>query len=238
MKNLFFAALAALTPKKRMSIMLDCVASAMSVPVQATTPSIPPVLLDDLAEVVTLPDGRRVLLRPIRPEDEAAHQVFAARISREDLYFRFFQIMSPEALHSQVIRFTHIDYDREMAFVAVPVDAYSSDTLGVVRVVKQAAPGCAEFAVTVRSDLKGLGLGETLTRKIIAYSRAAGARRLFGQILVNNRRMLRLVKKLGFSLKRIDGHVVEAHMDLREEPPEARSSAHSAEGRKGATRCM
>ena len=118
-------------------------------------------------------------------------------------------------------RFTHIDYDREMAFVAVPVDADTSETLGVVRVVKQADTGCAEFAVMVRSDLKGLGLGETLTRKIIGYCRTTGARRLFGQILVDNRRMLRLVRKLGFTVERAGGDVVDACLDLQEEPTAA-----------------
>jgi len=186
-------------------------------------PPVPPVSLDDLAEVVALVDGRQVLLRPIRPEDEAAHHTFAARISREDAYFRFFQRLNPEALRRQMFRFTHVDYDREMAFVAISVDADSSDTLGVVRVVKQADTRCAEFAVMVRSDLKGLGLGENLTRKIIAYSRAAGMRGLFGQILVDNRRMLRLVKKLGFTVERVGGDVVEAHIDLQEEPGERES---------------
>jgi acetyltransferase len=72
----------------------------------------------------------------------------------------------------------------------------------------------------VRSDLKGLGLGETLTRKIIRYTRAAGAISLFGQILADNRSMLRLVRKLGFTLERA-GDVMEAHLDLQEGPRDA-----------------
>lgn len=95
--------------------------------------------------------------------------------------------------------------------------------------VKQADTGCAEYAVIVRSDLKRLGLGETLTRKIITYSRAIGTRRLFGQILVDNRRMLRLVKKLGFSLERVGADVVKAYLDLQKKPSEA-DSLRAADG--------
>ena len=197
--------------------MLDRVASAGT----ASVHLFPPVPLDDLAEIVTLADGRRVRLRPIRPEDEAAHTVFASRLTPEDAYFRFFEFVSPARIPSLSFRFTHIDYSHEMAIIAVPADDDTRETLGVVRAVMDPDTGCAEFAVTVRSDLKGLGLGETLMRKMISYARDAGAVRLFGTILADNRRMLHLVKKLGFTVERAGGDVMEAHMDLQDSAREA-----------------
>ena len=108
-----------------------------------------------------------------------------------------------------------------MAFIAVTPDADKAETLGVARAVKDVDSDSAEFAVLVRSDLKGLGLGEMLARKIIDYSRATGTRRLSGQILTENRRMLRLVRKLGFRLERVSGNTVEASLDLQEGEPDA-----------------
>jgi len=167
--------------------------------------------------------GRRKerAVAPIQPDDEAAHRVFAAKISREDTYLRFFQHLSPEGLHRLLFRFTHLDYEREMAFIAVTPAADKPETLGVARAVKDVDSDSAEFAVLVRSDLKGLGLGEILARKIIDYSRATGTRRLSGQILTENRRMLRLVRKLGFRLERVSGDTVEASLDLQEGEPDA-----------------
>lgn len=197
--------------------MLDCLASAGT----ASVHLFPPLPLDDLAEVVTLADHRRVLLRAIRPEDEAAHIVFSSRLTREDVYFRFFSRVSPAAIPTMMFRFTHIDYRQEMAIIAVPADDAVPETLGVVRAVMDPDTGCAEFAVTVRSDLKGLGLGETLMRKMIGYAKGAGAVRLFGTILADNRRMLRLVRKLGFTVERAGGDLMEAHVDLQDGSREA-----------------
>jgi len=200
--------------------MPNSVVCARSVPIHAFASSIVSASLDGLVEMAVLADGRSVLLRPIQPEDEAAHRVFAAKISREDSYLRFFQHLSPDGLHRLLFRFTHIDYEREMAFIAVTPDADEPETLGVVRAVRDADSGSAEFAVLVRSDLKGLGLGAILARKIIDYSRATGTRRLFGQILADNRRMLRLLRKLGFHLERVSSDTVEASLDLQGGAPE------------------
>ena len=201
--------------------MPNSVVCARSVPIHAFASSIMSPSLDGLVEMVALADGSSVLLRPIQPEDEAAHHVFAAKISREDSYLRFFQHLSPNGLQRLLFRFTHLDYEREMAFIAVTPDADKAETLGVARAVKDVDSDSAEFAVLVRSDLKGLGLGEILARKIIDYSRATGTRRLSGQILTDNRRVLRLVRKLGFRLERVSGDTVEASLDLQEGEPDA-----------------
>ena len=150
----------------------------------------------ELEEAVALRDGRRVQLRPIRPEDEPAHADFFARLSPEDVRFRFFNLVR-EIPHSQMARYTQIDYDREMAFVATGPER-EPETLGVARAICGSDGETAEFAIQVRSDLKGLGLGHALLEKLIRYCRARGVRWLVGQVLPDNRAMLDLAHALGF----------------------------------------
>ena len=165
----------------------------------------------ELEEEVVLQDGSRVLLRPIRPEDEPAHQDFFGRLTREDLRFRFFNVLR-EVPHSQMARYTQIDYDREMAFVAI--DATSA-TLGVVRGVYDADFRSAEFAILVRSDQKGRGLGRALLEKLIRHARARGAGEVVGQVLPDNRPMLDLAHALGFKSRFVVGEgVVEVRLAL------------------------
>lgn len=157
-----------------------------------------------LEEWFTLRDGRQVLLRPIRPEDEPAHRAFIGQITPEDIRFRFFGMVR-DLPKSEMARLTQIDYDREMAFVAKLAgdgDFPGGETLGVVRTVTDPDNRTAEYAVLVRSDLKGQGLGAALMRKIIAYSRARGTRRIAGEVLSDNRPMLGLCRHLGFGLSR------------------------------------
>jgi acetyltransferase len=173
----------------------------------------------ELEEVVTTRDGKRVLLRPIRPEDEPNHHVLISRMTREDLRFRFFTVVG-EVPHSQMARLTQIDYVREMAFVAVPAEDPGRETLGVVRTVADADNDTAEYAVLVRSDLKGTGLGRLLMQKMIRYCRAAGVRRIVGEVLSENLPMLRLAEELGFKRMRfVEGDVIEVALELRPETP-------------------
>ena len=159
--------------------------------------------------------GRRILLRPIRPEDEPAHREFVSHLSPSDLRFRFFGMVR-EMPHSQLARFTQIDYDREMAFLAVDrtLDG-KAQTLGVVRAVADPDNRQAEFAIVVRSDLKGQGLGAILMRKIIEYCRSRGTGELVGQILVENIAMRKLAKTLGFTeAASLDSEIVEVRLPL------------------------
>ncbi|MBF6907335.1 GNAT family N-acetyltransferase, partial [Acinetobacter baumannii] len=97
------------------------------------------------------------------------------------------------------------DYDREMAFIATrPGPDGQPETLGVGRVVADPDNISAEFAVTVRSDLKGLGLGRILMEKVIAYCRSRGTREIVGEALPQNNRIIALVRKLGVEV-RLDG---------------------------------
>ena len=157
----------------------------------------------ELEETVTL-GGRQVLMRPIRPEDEPKHYEFLSRLTPEDVRFRFFSAVR-QLPHSQMARFTQIDYEREMAFVATAPDGGNEpETLGVVRVVTEPNNETAEFAIVVRSDLKGQGFGAALLDKMIAYCRARGTRKLIGQVMAENRPMLGLAESRGFQQRRGD----------------------------------
>ncbi|MGA8260360.1 MAG: bifunctional acetate--CoA ligase family protein/GNAT family N-acetyltransferase [Arenicellales bacterium] len=138
-----------------------------------------------------------LLLRPIRPEDEPTHKAFVDSLEPQDVRFRFFGMVRYFA-HDQLARFTQIDYDREMAFIAV--DTATRETLGVVRAVSDPDNVTAEFAIIVGSHLKGKGLGHALLSKMIAYCRSRGTRYLVGEVLAENDRMIALARKLGFAI--------------------------------------
>ena len=145
-------------------------------------------------------NGGTLLLRPVRPEDGPAHLKFFDALTPDDIRYRMF-VRIRELNPSQLARFTQIDYDREMAFIATrPGPDGEPETLAVGRVVADPDNISAEFAVTVRSDLKGLGLGKILMRKLIDYCRSRGTREIVGEVLPQNSRMIGLVKKLGFEV--------------------------------------
>jgi acetyltransferase len=172
----------------------------------------------ELEEAIVLRGGRRVFVRPIRPEDEPAHYAFLAKLEPEDIRFRFFNLVR-RMPHSQMARFTQIDYDREMGLIALPLDeargASTPETLGVVRTVTDPDNERAEFAIVVRSDQKGQGLGWALLDKMIRYSRTRGTRELVGQVLPDNRAMLDLAHELGFESRYLAAEgVVEVRLAL------------------------
>jgi acetyltransferase len=175
----------------------------------------------ELEEPFALASGRPVLLRPIRPEDEPEHYAFISKLTPSDVRFRFFDTVR-DVPHSEMARFTQIDYDREMAFIATAERDGGNETLGVVRVMTDPDNHRAEFAVVVRSDLSGQGLGHRLLDKMIAYCRSRGTRTLVGQVTADNTRMLELASNLGFSRRAISGEgVVEVALDL---PTSARTA--------------
>jgi acetyltransferase len=144
--------------------------------------------------------GQDLLLRPIRPEDAPAHLELFDALTPDDVRYRMF-VRVRELTPSQLARFTQIDYDREMAFVATRErPGGAPETLAVGRVVADPDNVSAEFAVTVRSDLKGTGLGLMMMQKLIAYCRQRGTREIVGEVLPQNARMIGLVRKLGFEV--------------------------------------
>ncbi|WP_314421424.1 protein lysine acetyltransferase [Pseudescherichia vulneris] len=152
-----------------------------------------------LEESVTLKNGDACLFRPILPEDEPALQRFIAKVTKEDLYYRYFSEIN-EFTHEDLANMTQIDYDREMAIVAVRRTDDGEEILGVTRAISDPDNVDAEFAVLVRSDLKGLGLGRRLLEKLIGYTRDHGLMRLNGITMPNNRGMVTLARKLGFTV--------------------------------------
>jgi acetyltransferase len=152
----------------------------------------------ELEETIRLPTGESLLVRPVRPEDEPAHMAFFEHLDPEDIYFRFFTHVE-KVTHLQIARFTQIDYDREMAFIATrPGPDGHPETVAVVRAVSDANHAQAEFAVIVRSDLQRRGLGTLLMDKIVRHCRELGVKRLVGQMLKANREMIALAVRLGF----------------------------------------
>ncbi len=168
-----------------------------------------------LEEKVTLPNGKKLLIRPIRPEDEPAHHVFISKLTPEDIRFRFFGLLR-EIPHSQMARFTQIDYDREMAFIATAPDEHGQpETLGVVRTVTDPDNVRTEFAIIVRSDFQGQKLGRVLMEKMIRYCRERGTREIFMLTLFDNRAMQALAARFGFESRMSDdGETVELKLRL------------------------
>ncbi|MBN3102169.1 bifunctional acetate--CoA ligase family protein/GNAT family N-acetyltransferase [Pectobacterium brasiliense] len=153
----------------------------------------------ELEETVTLKNGDSCLFRPILPEDEPLLSSFIARVTKEDLYYRYFSEIN-EFTHEDLANMTQIDYDREMAFVAVRQLGEETEIIGVTRAISDPDNTDAEFAVLVRSDLKGLGLGRRLLEKLIDYAKAHGLSRLTGITMPHNQGMIQLSKKLGFHI--------------------------------------
>jgi acetyltransferase len=170
----------------------------------------------ELEQTMTLPDGRNMLLRPVRPEDEPAYQDVFSSLSAEAIRFRF---LHPKKIlpHAEAARLTQIDYDREMALVLSGKDPYGRPVIyGSVRVTADPDNEEAEFAILLRGDMTGLGLGPLLMRRIIDYAGHRGIRRLHGDVLEDNRPMLQVCKVLGFKQKRDldDPGVVRVELEL------------------------
>jgi acetyltransferase len=153
---------------------------------------------EELSRIYTA-KGERFTLRPIRPEDADAHTALFARLSPEDIRFRFFsqrRSLPPE----QIARMTDVDYEREMAFIA---KRENGETAGVARLARNDSDGAvAEFAVLVDAAAKGKGLATQLMQAIIEWGKNQGVVQIDGQILADNAPMLAFIRRLGFTLKR------------------------------------
>jgi acetyltransferase len=165
------------------------------------------------AELITTFEAKeeKFTLRPIRPEDAAAHTAFLSRLSPEDLRFRFFstrRTVPPE----QIARMTDVDYEREMAFIAVRDNL---ETAGAARLVRNDTDGAsAEFAVVVDAGAKRKGIATRLMRAIIDWGKSQGVTSIDGYILTDNAAMQAFVRRLGFTVTQVPGEpdFVEARL--------------------------
>jgi acetyltransferase len=139
----------------------------------------------------------RILVRPLRPDDDPRIRDLLAHVSQHDLRLRFFDSIK-EFSSEFIARLTHLDYARAMAFVAI--DEGSDETLGVVRLHTDSSREAGEYAILLRSDLKGRGLGWAMMQLIIEYARFQGLKRVYGQILQENSVMLKMCRELGFTV--------------------------------------
>jgi acetyltransferase len=152
----------------------------------------------DLESHLVLADGSEVLVRPIRPEDARIEEDFVANLSAESKYFRFMHGLD-RLTPAMLARFTQIDYDREMALVAIQHgDAGRDSFLGVARYVTNPDGGSCEFALTVADEWQSRGVGPQLMGRLIQIARERGLDTMIGEVLAQNPRMLRMCKRLGF----------------------------------------
>jgi acetyltransferase len=145
----------------------------------------------------SLSDGKKVFVRPIRPEDEQLYGQFIAAESQQDLRRRFF-VPVKELDPALITRLTHVDYATAMAFIAL--DEASGEMLGVARLHATETKQDGEYAIIVRSDLKSHGLGWHLMQMLIEHARRRHLQFIQGQVLHDNAAMLDMCVQLGFEI--------------------------------------
>ncbi len=157
--------------------------------------------------------GESFVIRPIRPEDADAHGAFFARLPAEDIRYRFFSAIR-QLSAEQMARLTQVDYQREIAFVAVR--EATGETVGVSRLVRDAGGDEGEFAVVVQPDVKGRGLARRLVSRLIDWGRERALVAVVGQVLADNAPMVAFIRRLGFEVHRnpIEASVLEARLEL------------------------
>ena len=146
-----------------------------------------------------LPDGTDLVIRPIRPEDAEIEQTFIRKLSERAKYFRFMQSIN-ELSPQMLARFTQIDYDREMALIAVVEVAGRETEIGVARYVTNPDGNSCEFAIVVADDWQQQGIAHRLMQQLIETARSHALQIMEGEVLSSNQEMLSLAAKLGFSI--------------------------------------
>jgi acetyltransferase len=161
-------------------------------------------------------DGRTVLLRPIKPEDEPLWLEMFRNFSEESIRFRFFQIIK-DTPHEVRVRYCNIDYDREIAIVAELTENGQRKILGVVRVSLEPDRKSGEIAFIVADPWQGLGLGTKMVDYTIEICKEVGVETLYAIMLPDNHRAINLTKKMGFTLKYQEDGTVKGVLNLKEE---------------------
>ncbi|AHK78046.1 acetyl-CoA synthetase [Ectothiorhodospira haloalkaliphila] len=175
------------------------------------TVNFPPVMPDRYAHMAIhpypahlvnqwqLPDGTNLTIRPIRPEDAKIEQEFVRNLSAESRYNRFMQAVH-ELTPQMLVRFTQIDYDREMALIAVQERPDGSELqVAVARYTANPDQQSCEFALAVADEWQGRGVGSHLMNELMDVARTRGLRTMEGDVLAQNTNMMALMHRLGFS---------------------------------------
>jgi acetyltransferase len=161
---------------------------------------ISPYPQEDESHMVSV-DGRPIFIRPVKPEDSPLFTALFKTLSPTTIYYRFFgalKKLNPEML----ARFTQIDYDREIALVALDEASQTDTMLGVARIIGDPDGKTGEFAILVGDAWQGKGIGSNLLEKCLSIAEKQGYESVHGIVLHENKNMLALGKKLGFGTKR------------------------------------
>src|SRR5262245_45397645 len=172
----------------------------------------------ELEQRVTTPKGDVLFVRPVRPEDEPLILEAFRRLDPADVRMRFFAAIK-EMPHEQAARLIQIDYDREMALIGFGEGGGITGPVGIARLSADPDNLKAEFAIIVRSDLKGRGIGACLMRLLIDYARSRGIGALIGEVLAENAAMLALARDLGFAAVPGDAGIVRVSLPLTKAAP-------------------
>jgi acetyltransferase len=184
----------------------------------------------------TLKNGREVLLRPIKPEDEPLWLEMFQSFSDESIRYRFFQILK-DTPHEVRVRYCNIDYDREIAIVAELTEEGRKKILGVGRLSIEPDGKSGELAFIIGDQWQGLGLGTKMVDYVIEIAREMGVETVYAIMLPDNYRALNLTKKMGFKLEYLEDGTVKGILDLKEEArcPELKNTQGIAAAEKQET---
>jgi acetyltransferase len=156
--------------------------------------------------------GEHIVIRRAELEDKVLYLDFLRNVSADDLRLRFFAHIR-ELTAAEADKLGHLDYSHEMVFVAL--DEQTGQMLGLVRLKDELDEQTAEFAILVRSRLKGHGLGWLLMQRVIDYAREKRLRRVYGDVLAENTSMLQMTAELGFHEQDIGSGLRRVVLDLQ-----------------------
>src|SRR6201987_2662689 len=156
--------------------------------------------------------GEHIVIRRAKPKDKALYLDFLRDVSAEDLRLRFFAHIR-ELAAAEADKLGHLDYSHEMVFVAL--EEHTGEMLGLVRLKDELDEQTAEFAILVRSRLKGHGFGWLLMQRVIDYAKEKDLRRVYGDVLAENASMLQMTAELGFLEQDIGGGLRRVVLNLK-----------------------
>jgi len=162
-----------------------------------------------------LRDGRTVLLRPIKPEDEPMWQEMFQSFSEESIRYRFFQVI--QATPEMRRRYCNIDYNKEIAIVAELSEEGKKRILGVFRLILEPNLKTGEIAFIIADQWQNLGLGSAMMRHMTKICKEKQLESIYGFLLKNNVKGVRFMKNMGFTIQQLDEETVKATLNFKEE---------------------